>query len=775
MTTLHYRRPSRSWLDRLPLGNGRLGAMVGVEERGVRIGLNESSLWSGGPHSARDGVASADAARDALRRGRALFDAGRPVDAERELAALSHRYAQSFVPLGELVIAAPELVAEVERSLALSDAVHTAVQRGPLTTIRSRTATLEAPDVLVHEVVVEGEHTPVEISFRSPLRVVSSQLRPDRLSSLVAAPADAAPAHEPDEPARRWEVDGITPVHAAVDVHIAHDGEADVAGEVIRIRRAATIHVVVAVATTFDRIGTDPRDPATAAAAAAGQIRASASASTDTLLAAHVTARRSRHDRMRLQLGPRASEAPFLADDIGDAPSAQALTVLFDYGRYLLSSCSRPGGLPANLQGVWNDRMQPPWSSDYTLNINTPMNYWGAEPTGASDEHLALLELLEGLALRGAGTARRLYACGGWVAHHNSDAWAYSEPTRGDASWAVWPFGGAWLVRQFDEHRRFGAMTPATAGRFWLVARGCAEFLLDFSARADDSIETFPSTSPENTYIADGGTAAITTSSALDRALLREVLETTMALAVETGNEDDPIVGRSRRAIALVSGPRISADGTIAEWGEDRAASDPTHRHLSHLFPWFPGDTGADVHRDAVARTLDARGDDSTGWSLAWKLALAARIGDADRVARLLPLVTRRATEDSAHRAGLYPNLFAAHPPFQIDGNLGLVGAVAEMIVQSHRPGRIDLLRGLPPEFSSGDVTGLIARPGIAVDLRWAAGRPHTVSLTARTPGAAGPRSLVFGDETLTLDLPFEQRRTITWADSARIHRQEHP
>ncbi|MGL3149495.1 glycosyl hydrolase family 95 catalytic domain-containing protein [Microbacterium sp. A82] len=776
MTTLMYHRPSHSWLDRLPLGNGRLGAMVGIEEGGVRIGLNESSLWSGGPQSARTDTVSAAAAHDSLQRGRALFDAGRPVDAERELATLSHRYAQSFLPLGELVIATPDLTADVERSLALSDAVHTAVQKAPLTSIRSRTATLATPDVLLHELRIEGEPTPVEISFSSPLRAISAQLRTDGLSSLVAAPGDAAPAHEPAEPAHRWDVDGVTPVHAAVEVHITHDGEAIVDRDVIRIRDAVTIRVVLAAATTFDTVGTDPRDPAEAIAAATAQLRASSSASADDLLAAHIAARRSRHDRMRLRLGPHAAEMPFFADTIGEAAPSQALTVLFDYGRYLLSSCSRAGGLPANLQGIWNNQMQPPWSSDYTLNINTPMNYWGAETTGASDAHLALLELLEGLAFRGADTAQRLYGCRGWVAHHNTDAWAYSEPTRGDASWALWPFGGAWLVRQFDEHRRFGAMSPATAQRFWPVVHGCAQFLLDFSDRADGSVETFPSTSPENTYIAEGGTtAAITTSSALDRALIREVLETTVALAAESGHENDPIVARSRSALTAVDGPRISQDGTITEWGEHQTAADPGHRHISHLFPWFPGDSGVDARHIAVAKTLDVRGDDSTGWSLAWKLALAARIGDGDRAARLLPLVTRQATEGAAHRAGLYPNLFAAHPPFQIDGNLGLVGALAEMIVQSQRPGRIDLLRGLPSELSSGEVTDLVARPGITVDLYWSAGRPQTVSLLARTPRAAGPRTLVFANESVTIDLPLGKRHTITWADHAHNHRQEHP
>src|SRR5690606_4412493 len=236
-----------------------------------------------------------------------------------------------------------------------------------------------------------------------------------------------------------------------------HNGDAVVVDGAVRISGARTVRVVLAATTTFDTVGNDPHHPATAVDGAIGQIEAASSVSTEELLTAHFAARRASHDRMRLRLGAPISDQRFFPDDLAQLPSSEVLTVLFEYGRYLLTSCSRSGGLPANLQGIWNDQMQPPWSSDYTLNINTPMNYWGAEPTGASNAHLALLELLEGLALRGAETARRLYGCRGWVAHHNTDVWAYSEPTRGDASWALWPFGGAWLVRQFDEHRRFGA------------------------------------------------------------------------------------------------------------------------------------------------------------------------------------------------------------------------------------------------------------------------------------------------------------------------------
>ena len=318
-----------------------------------------------------------------------------------------------------------------------------------------------------------------------------------------------------------------------------------------------------------------------------------------------------------------------LTDVAATDPSLVAL--LLEYCRNLLLSSSRDGGLPANLQGIWNAELQPPWSSAYTLNINLPMNYWGAETTGASDSHRALLPLLEGLAQRGVDTARRLYGARGWVAHHNTDAWAFTLTTNGDASWSQWAMGGAWLVRQFDEQRRFGAMDDETLHRFWPVARGAARFLLDFLQADSDGVpQTLPSTSPENRFLHGGVPASLTRSSAMDRALVRDVLILTAELAA-TCAPDDPILAEASATAARIPGPRVSSDGTIAEWGEDRAQEEPLHRHLSHLLPWFPGDLDPAGHAAAVATTLDARGDDSTGWSLAWKIALRARLGDGGR------------------------------------------------------------------------------------------------------------------------------------------------
>ena len=764
MAELRYRRPSRDWLDRLPLGNGRLGVMVGADEASIRLGLNEATAWSGSPASALRDLVEPDVAASALAGARAALAADRPLDAEEALRPLQHGYSQSFLPVGELAVTFSEPFDGVTRTLDLHDGVHRCELTAPGRAVSGEAAVGAADDAVLLALRAATPFT-VRVDLGTGLRVERAAVDVAGGAWVLRLPADAAPPHEPDVASPVWDLPGETPVGLAVRLAVAHDGAADVDGDAVVVAGATVVRIALAIESTFVAADRAPSDAAIAVERAAARLEG---LDVDAALATHVEAHRLRAGAFAVDLGDEATgldpDQRYRAADANGglvAGDPALLALLVEYGRYLLLASSRPDGPPATLQGIWNAELRPPWSSNYTLNINLPMNYWGAEPAGVGEAHLALLPQLEAMARRGADTARRLYGADGWVAHHNSDVWAYTLPTGGDASWSQWALGGAWLVCQFDEHRRFGSMDDAVARRFWPVVEGCAAFLLDWLVDDGSGLTTAPSTSPENQFRRAERITSVTCGSALDRALIRDVFALVGELADELGIDSD-VARRAAAARGRVAGPRVGADGAVAEWGRDEVAVDPRHRHVSHLYPWYPGRLESAHLGDAVARTLDARGDDSTGWSLAWKIGLRARLHDGAAVGRLLDLVGRPAA-DAQQRGGLYPNLFAAHPPFQIDGNLGLVGAFLEALVQSHRPGRIDLLPALPPGLARGSVRGLIARPGVVVDLAWEDRRPTTLRVVARTPGGVGPLLLTHGDRELTVELRDGSPVDLTW------------
>jgi len=751
MSRLHYVTASDGWLDALPLGNGRIGAMVEATDRSTVVHLNDEAAWSGSVASEHHaGRVDAATAASALAAARDLIERGRPVDAERELTALSADYSQAYLPFGRLQISLPAGHTVTERWLDLARATHHIRGAGV-----EQTSFVSAADgVLVHRLAATGAaRLDVTVGLSTPLRELSRTLDDTGLTLRLRLPADVSPGHRPDRAAVLWEADGIDPVEGALTVSLRHDGRLEQTLDgALRVVEASEVVVLVATDTTFAGVG---RAPAGTAAAAAARCRARidglAPLSVAELAGRHERDYGALYDRVTLHLpGPPDRAGLPTPDRLRQAAAAGLpaagfdpglVGVLFDYGRYLLIASSRPGGLPATLQGLWNESMRPPWSSNYTLNINTEMNYWAAQPVQLGETALPLLNLVEGLAARGAETAGRLYGCRGWVAHHNTDAWAFSSPVTGDASWAQWPMAGPWLVRQLDEPRRFGTADADYLARLWPIAAGCARFCLDFAIDLPGGrLGTRPSTSPENLYRRGDASVAVGTASGMDRTLLRELFTLLPALAAESGHPHDPILAEAAAALARIDGVRVDTTGRVAEWGLDEVEDDPQHRHLSHLVGLYPGDGLPEHQHAAVRATLDRRGDDSTGWSLVWKLCLRARLGQADKVGDLLGYVLRPASAESGpHAGGLYPNFFAAHPPFQIDGNLGFVAALAECLVQSHTD-VIDLLPALPPGLERGRVTGLAVRGGLLVDLDWADGALVTAVFTARPGVHAGTR-----------------------------------
>ena len=504
----------------------------------------------------------------------------------------------------------------------------------------------------------------------------------------------------------------------------------------------------------FDDVSGDPESAAQKTLASAGR------KSLDSLRDAHVKAHRKLFGRVKFSLGKSSGDALPTDERVKratkqDDPGLAAL--YFHYGRYLLICSSRPGTQPANLQGIWNDSRTPPWDSKYTININTEMNYWPAEPANLGECVEPLIALVEDLAKSGQRTARRHYGASGWVCHHNTDLWRATAPIDGPV-WGMWPLGGAWLALHLWERWEFGGDRKFLA-RAYPTLKGAAQFFLDtlVTEKTHGWLVTSPSSSPENTH--PHGTS-ICAGPTMDNQILRDLFSRT-AQAAEILGVDPEFRAKLDSARAKLPPDRIGAQGQLQEWLEDWDAQAPEqqHRHVSHLYGLFPsGQISAKKTPElakAVEKTLNVRGDKTTGWAIAWRLNLWARLGDGERAHSILKLLL--------DPSRTYPNLFDAHPPFQIDGNFGGASGMIELLLQSH-DGEIDLLPALPKAWPDGEISGLRARGGFEIDLVWRGGQ----LVEARIKSVWGTRATVrYGERVRELRLRRGQSATLSGAHLA--------